>query len=74
MLRNLVEEVGTCVTRLEFQQSQHWPTKGSKVYGQWTLLVEQDPPLDTDTISMKSDCAVPCFGKCNTVVNLYTVT
>jgi hypothetical protein len=74
MVRNLIEEVGTCVTRLEFEQSQHWPANVNKVYGQWTLLVERDLPLDTDAISMKFDCAVSCFGKCNTIVNLCTVT
>jgi NADH pyrophosphatase NudC (nudix superfamily) len=58
MVRNLIEEVGTCVTRLEFQQSQHWPANVNKVCGQWTLLVERDPPLDTDAISMKFDCAI----------------
>lgn len=74
MVKNLIEEVGTCVTRLQFQQSQHWLAKVNKVYSQWTLLVERDPPLDTDAISKKFDCAVPCFGKCNTIVNLHTVT
>lgn len=67
-----MEEVGTCVTRLAFQHSQHWPSKVSKVYSHWTLLVERDPPPDTDAISMKSDCAVPCFGKCNTIMHLST--
>lgn len=74
MARHLIEEVGTGITRLEFQQSQHWTAKESKMYCQWTLLVEQDPPLDTDAISMQFDCAVPCVGRCNTIVNLNTVT
>lgn len=72
MVRNVVEEVGTCVTRLEFQQSQHWPAKVNKFYSHWTLLVERDPPLDTVVISMKFDCVVPCFGKCNTIMHLST--
>jgi hypothetical protein len=74
MVRNLIEEVGTCVTRLEFQHSQHWPVRGIKVYSNWTLLVEQDPPSGIDAISMKFGCAVPCFGKFNTIVNVYTGT
>jgi hypothetical protein len=37
-------------------------------------MVEWDLPLDTDAVSMKFDCAVPCFGRLNALVNLYTVT
>jgi len=74
MVRNLVEEVGTCLTRHELQQFQHWPAKLAKFCSRWNLHVEQNPPLDPDAICMKSDCAVPCFCKCNTIVNLYTVT